>query len=633
MFIREIKKKFNNKSGQYEYIQHRLVESIRTENGPRQITILNLGTLTIPKEQFKTLANLIEAYLTNMMTVESLYNNVTEELLVLAKHYADIIIQKKLQQEKIVLDVAKQAEPKKPTPDYETIDTNSITTSCSRTIGAEHIALTHLKQLGFFKILEELSFTEKQRNYAAAQVCARMVHPSSERETSRWLRHNSALGELLDTDFSRISDQTLHRISDKLLLHKEVIEKRLCGNTNELFSLDNKLILYDLTNTYFESSKRHSSIAAFGKSKEKRNDCPLITLALVVDGMGFPKRSRIIEGNVSEPETLWKILDELDVSDDSYPKTVVIDAGIATEENLAKLRADKRFEYVAISRKKKLKQDIFSQVQSQSLEINHGKELMVKTARYGEETFLLCKSPDRILKDEAIHSRRRKGFEKGLTQLNEGLKKPRTKKDISSLHERIGRLKERYKMSHLYTIHVKEENGKAFSITWKYNPEKSKEFGEYMIRTSRNELEDTDISLIHRSLTMIESAFRWLKSDLGLRPNFHIKDTRMSTHAIISVLAYFVLAPILNKLQWGGKFVSSCGKKEDHSPWNEVYGWQGVIRTISSQTRVTTSFNCKGGGRIDARTTVEPTDEQLDIYKRLNVNPRPLKRIIVKHGK
>jgi transposase len=319
---------------------------------------------------------------------------------------------------------------------------------------------------------------------------------NSPRETSRWLRENSALGELLDTDFSRISDQTLHRISDQVLLHKEVIEKRLCSNTNELFSLDNKLILYDLTNTYFESSKRHSSIASFSKSKEKRNDCPLITLALVVDGMGFPKRSRIFEGNVSEPGTLWDILNELDISDDCFPKTVVIDAGIATEENLSKLRADKRFEYVAISRKKKLKQDIFSQVTSKSLPINHGKELLVKTARYGEETFLLCKSPDRSLKDEAIHSRRRKGFEKGLGQLHEGLQKPRTKKDISSIRERIGRLKERFKMSYLYTIHVKENNGKAVEITWKYNPDKSKEYGEYMIRTSRNELEDTDISLI-----------------------------------------------------------------------------------------------------------------------------------------
>jgi hypothetical protein len=130
---------------------------------------------------------------------------------------------------------------------------------------------------------------------------------------------------------------------------------------------------------------------------------------------------------------------------------------------------------------------------------------------------------------------------------------------------------------------------------------------------------------------MIESAFEWLKSDLGLRPNFHQKDDRMGSHASISVLAYFVLAPILNKLEWGGKFVSSCGKKDDHDPWDKPFGWKGLVRTMSSQTRVTTSFKCKDGSRMDARTTVEPTAEQMDIYQRLKVNPRPLKRIINKH--
>ena len=459
MFIREIKKKLQSNSTQYEYIQHRLVESIRTENGPRQKIVLNLGTLTIPKEQFKTLANLIEAILTNSI-IESLIDTVSEELLALARHYADIIIQKKLQRGKKFVVEERQPGSDTLTPDYETIDTNSITTSHSRTVGAEHIALTFLRQLGFFKILHELSFTDKQQDYAAAQICARLVHPASERETARWLRQNSALGELLGTDFSRISDQTLHRISDLLSTHKDSIEKRLCHNSSELFSLDDKLILYDLTNTYFESSKRYSSIAKFGRSKEKRSDCPLITLALVVDGMGFPKRSQILEGNVSESGTLWNILNELDVSDTCYPKTVVIDAGIATEENLAKLRADKRFEYVAISRKKKLKQDIFLQAKSQPLKLSHGKELLVKTVRHGEETFLLCKSPERTLKDEAIHSRRRQRFEKGLIQLNNGLIKPRTKKDSSSIHERIGRLKERYKIGYLYTINVKETHGK-----------------------------------------------------------------------------------------------------------------------------------------------------------------------------
>jgi transposase len=633
MFIREIKKRLNNNGTSYEYIQHRLVESVRTEHGPRQQTILNLGTLTIPGEQLKTLANLIEENLLNC-NQSTLFGDATDELIGLARHFADVILQKR------IIDSSnnnksgdiENVPPHKTEPSYETIDTNSIVTSNSRTIGTEHIALTQLKELGLFAILEQCSFTDKEQKYAAAQICARMVHPASERETARWLRDDSALAELLDVDFSHLSDQMLHRITDKLSEHKDYIEKSLSKSTTDLFNLDNKLILYDLTNTYFESPKVHSSIAKYGKSKEKRKDCPLITLALVVDGMGFPKRSRILAGNIAEAETLLEILDELDIADnsDDYPRTIVMDAGIATEDNLRKLREDKRFEYVAISRKKNFGEVLFTGTTEQKIQMSHEKELTIETVKYGEETLLRCKSPDRSLKDEAIHVQRKERFEKGLIVLNDGLKKPRGRKKIASIHEKIGRLKERYSIGHLYTIDVHEENGYGTEIVWKYNTEKEKRFGEYIIRTSRSDLDGADISGIHRTLTMIEAAFEWLKSDLGLRPNFHQKDSRMSAHAIISVMAYFVLAPILNKMEWGGKNVSYSRKKKEYADWNIPFGWKGLVRTMSSQTRVTTSFECKDATRIDARTTVEPTAQQLGIYSRLQMSPRPLKRIITR---
>ena len=631
MFIREIKKRFKKPDGHYEYVQHRLVESIRTDQGPRQQTVLNLGTLLISPDHFKTLANLIEQNLLNC-TQSTMFDNAPEEIVVLARHFADLISQKRLRIVSKKNVIQPQPHTDKPDPVYETIDTNSIMTSNSRTVGIEHIALTQFKELGFFSILEQCSFSEKEQSYVAAQICARMAHPASERETARWLRNDSALAELLDKDFTHLSDQTLHRVSDKLLENKDFIEKSLAQNTDELFSLDNKLILYDLTNTYFESPKRSSSIAKYGRSKEKRADCPLITLALVVDGKGFPKRSRILEGNVSEPQTLWDILEKLQIADssDNLPRTVVIDAGIATEENLKKLRDDKRFEYVAVSRIKNFQENIFADTPVQTLQISHDKELSVTAAKHGDETFLLCKSSDRTLKDKAIHTRRKDSFEQALATLNEGLNKTGTRKKQTWIYEKIGRLKEKYTIGHLYTVEVKEVNGNVSEIIWSYNADKEKNFGEYIIRTSRNDLVDTEISSIHRTLTMIESSFEWLKSDLGLRPNFHQKDSRMSTHAVISVFAYFVLAPILNRLEMGGKFVSYCGKDDDHNPWKIPYGWKGLVRTMSSQTRVTTSFKCKDGSKMDVRTTVEPTSEQQSVYKRLNINPRPLKRVINK---
>ena len=572
-------------------------------NKPFSISVL----LSIPSDQFKTLANLIEQNLVHCSQTV-LFCDAPEEIAALARHFADVIVKKRLQKQSSKLPDTQpvSADPDKTEPVYETIDTNSIITTDSRTIGAEHIALTHLKELGFFNIPESCSFSEREQNQAAAQICARMVHPASERETARWLRNDSCMAELLGDDFSRISDQSLHRISDKLFEHKDFIEKSLSKNTDDIFALDNKLILYDLTNTYFESLKRDSRIAKYGRSKEKRTDCPLITLALVVDEKGFPKRSTILEGNVSEPDTLWEILEKLEVTDrgSDHPRTVVIDAGIATDENLARLRADKRFEYVAVSRQRKTDRQIFTSSTNLQLPISHDNTLTIESAVSGDETFLLCRSPERELKEHAMHALRKERFENALSLLNEGLKKPRTTKKQGSIHERIGRLKERCKIGHMYTIDVNtDDNGNATNIAWAYNADKQNQFGEYIIRTSRNDLPAEEISLIHRTLTMIESAFAWLKSDLGLRPNFHQKDSRMSTHAVISVLAYFVLAPILHKIEWGGTFVFCADKLDTHRPWDLPWGWKGIIRTMLSQTRVTTSFKCKDGTRMDARTT------------------------------
>ena len=632
MYIREIKKRIEKNGKTYEYVQHRLVESIRIGNRPRQHTILNLGVLSIPKQQHKTLANLIEAYLTGS-SPQSLFANPDEELLGLAKHFADLIVQKRLRSARRLLDEGMPSVAEETKPDYRMVDVNSTTTSNSRTIGSESIALSQLEEMDFFSILQECSFTDRQQKQAAAQICARMVHPASERETARWLRDDSALGELLGIDLSSVSDQMMHRITDKLLAHKDHLENRLAQTAADLFSLDNKLILYDLTNTYFESPKRGSAIAKYGKSKEKRNDCPQITLALIVDAMGFPKRSCILQGGVGEPGTLWDMLKGLDMDESEEPRTVVIDAGIATEDNVAKLKADPRFEYVAISRKRKFDPELDFDPTPRTLQMNRGKQLEVTTARQGDEVFLLCKSPDRAKKDEAIHARRRQRFEQALSDLAAGLHKPAARNRCTVIYERIGRLKEPHKVGQFYDIDIKENQGRVVEIRWRYKPDAAEEPGEYLIRTSRTDLPDSEISRIHRTLTMIESAFRWLKSDLGLRPNFHQLDRRGEGHAIVSVLAYFMLAPILNRLEWGGEFVSSCGQNETHEPWDKPYGWKGLVRTMSSQTRVTTSFNCKAGGRMDIRTTVEPTDEQLDICRRLQVNPRPLKKCIVKHGK
>jgi transposase len=657
MYIRQVKKKFSDSDK--EYIQHRLVESIRTPNGPRQRVLLNLGTLAIPADKFKDLANAIEARLGGQ---PALLGN-DPEIDGLARHFCDIIIARRLAEAKSVSD---ESPADFDAPQFETVDVNSATTSNARAIGAEQIALAQMEELSFFNILHDLGFDDGQQKRAAAQLIARMVHPASERETARFLRENSAVGELLDDDFSKISDNSLHRTADLLLKNKTALEDALAAKSRDLFSLDETLILYDLTNTFFESGKTNSDIARYGKSKEKRADCPLVSLALVIDGRGFPKRSRIYKGNVAEAETLKTILDELpDAPGESGRRpTVVIDAGIATEENLKLIREKKKCHYVAVSRKRNHCGINFDGKLWSALDLARGRTLEVKSARVGEEIFLLCKSEERAARDEAILKGRCERFEADLAKLKAGLSKPRTVKKYDAIMERIGRIKERNKVGWLYNVSVTNKEGRAVELTFTKKEAKVDEFGEYVIRTDRTELADGEISMIHRALTMVEGSFRWLKQDFGMRPNFHQLDARMEGHIFITVLAYFVVAPLLSKLGWGGDFIRYCGdekradrartpekpnpkqqgnatgfsmganENDEESPTGAKLptGWRSVVNAMSTMVRVTTSFTCKDGRRMHVRTTCDPNPTQLAILRKLGLHGRPLKRVIYKEA-
>jgi hypothetical protein len=624
MFIREIKKRIKKNGKYYEYVQHRLIQSVRTPNGPRQKIVLNLGTLDIAPEDYKTLADLIEAMATSVSQMPLLPSD--SKLETIARHFAEVLIRKRLQEGQTQQEESRIEEESQ----FVEVDINNIISTNGRKIGCEHIAIKYLQDLAFFEVLDECGFSDEQKKFAAAQVCSRLIHPDSERESARWLRETSGLDELLDTDFSKISDNTLHRSADQLLEAKDVLEEQLSQTTSDLFSLNNKVILYDLTNTYFESPKVGSEMAKYGKSKERRNDCPLLTLALVVDEHGFPKCSQILKGGTSEPHTLWKILEQLDEQPTgSKPRTVIIDAGIATSENLEKMRGDKRFEYVAVNREKLDNKELFGNAESRTLALSKNKSLEVKIARHGKETFLLCKSKDREAKEKAIFERRQTKFERELNLISEGLTKPRTVKDYQKVVERIGRIKERYKIGHLYDVNVVRSRKQATAVTWRFHPEKKKkEPGQYVLRTSRQDLSDEQISSLHRTLTMIESSFRWLKSDLGMRPNYHQYDHRMEAHIFVSVLAYYVLAPILNRLHWGGKMINSTKKKTPKTEWNIPYGWKSVVKALDTHVRVTTTYRCKDQKTMDIRTTLEPTAKQFEIYRRLKVNPRPLKNKI-----
>ena len=161
-----------------------------------------------------------------------------------------------------------------------------------------------MEQVGLGELLEGLGFNGRQRAVAMALIIGRMAQPGSERATWRWLCQRSGLGELLEVDFESLSLMRLYRVSDVLMAHREAIENHLFERVTELFSLKHTVTLYDLTNTFFEGEAHGQPKARRGHSKEKRSDCPLLTLGLVLDGSGFVRRSEVFAGNADEDKTL-----------------------------------------------------------------------------------------------------------------------------------------------------------------------------------------------------------------------------------------------------------------------------------------------------------------------------------------
>jgi transposase len=612
MFIRQTRKTTNGKS----YLQHQLMESVRTPAGPRQRLLLNLGQqFDLPKDNWKELADAIEAQLHNQPTLFSC----TPEITRLARHYSSVIIQQRLAQEEAQQKEQPGRADSEAGTQHELVDVQSLETSEVKTIGAEQIVAAQMEQYGLDGMLKSLEFSAAEIQYAKMLLASRLCHPGSERETVRWIEENSGIKELLGTDVA-VYDNALHRTAVLLWEKHEELEQQLAQEARRIFSLKETLILYDLTNTYFEGSLKGSSKAKHGKSKDKRNDRVLIALALTLDEQGFPKRSKIYEGNVVEPDTLEEILSDLSKQETEgfqAQKTVVIDAGIATQENLELLQS-KGFKYVAVSRQREYEEGFWDQSEEKELTLADGRTgLRVKAARTEKEIFVLCQSEAKRAKEQAILDRRLAKFEEGLQELQQGLAKKRTLKSYDKIMERIGRLKERYGVGNLYTLDIKQENSIVQEISFSRNAQataKLEHVGQYVLRSNRLDLSDAQISELHRSLTRVEDSFRSMKSHLGLRPNFHKREDTSIAHIFITVIAYHLLAAILKKLQDAG--IS--------------HNWSTIRNMLATHVRVTTTFNMEGGDTLHIRNSTVPTSQQQNIYSKLQMSGRPLKKLITK---
>lgn len=599
MFIR--KTTHTDKKNKKEYHTFKLIESVRTERGPRQRILLNLGTgFSLPEQRWKELANRIEEIVTGQ---DALFAY-PEDIETLAVRYARKVVayQGELGGEK----------KKSSDPDYHRVDIDTIDNERARSVGAEHVVYETIKTLGLPDLLMTLGLNKPALDATIGVIAARLIAPSSERATHLWLQDMTALDELLDADFADLSQDRVYKTSDLLLRHKKQIEDHLRSRECSLFKLEEKIILYDLTNTFFEGSGRYNSKAHFGRSKEKRSDCPLVTLGLVLDADGFPKRTEVFEGNVSEPGTLAGMITTLAFADMQTRPLIVMDAGIATQSNILWLKGN-GYDYIVVSRKK----TIDLPPETEMITVREDNRRLIRAALVkgpnDDEVTLHCHSTDKEVKERGIINRSESRFEGELNKVKDALSKKYGTKGYDKVIEKIGRLKERYKrVARHYEITVtKDENtNRATAITWE-RKEQEKAPGVYCLRSNRVDFKEQELFNIFTMLTDIEDAFRSMKSELGLRPVYHQNENRSDGHLFITVLAYHVLHTIRVRLR-------SQGINDS---------WTTIRTGLSNHVRITTTMKRDDGKIIHIRKSGRLEIFHKRIYDALCLPQRPGKTV------
>ncbi len=603
MFIR-LTKTNSSASGQ-EYFTYRLVESKRVGKKVFQRTILNLGrNFDIPRDAWPELCCRVEQILNGESPLLPLEKSIEKK----AQHiYSQIIA---LRARKSPSHDTTQ------TSDFQQLDINSLEVIKPRSVGAEHASLEALKELGLPEIFDHAGFNGRQKSAALGNIIGRMCEPRSELATHYWLQNKSALGELLEFDFQTLPLMQLYRASDLLLKHKPLIEERLFENARSLFGFTPTITLYDLTNTFFEGQAAANPKAKRGHSKEKRSDCPLVTLGLALDGSGFIRHSKIFDGNVTEGRTLETMLAELGAPEGAF---VIMDAGIASNENIDWLSAN-NYKYLVVSRERKRE---FDREKASTIQSAGGHEIQLQRESGDNEgeIKLRCHSEQRAEKDTAINESFRKKFEAELEKLAAGLSKPRCTKKRDKINQRIGRLKQRYpRVGQHYRIELNLDEKKDIvtGIEWHFEPVENSKLshpGVYTLRSNQTDWDDEKLWRTYTMLTDLEAVFRSLKSELGMRPVYHHKEDRCDGHLFITVLAYQAVQVIRRKLKERGV--------------NE--SWRTLRDILEVQRRVTVTFKQKNGQTMHVRKSTSVEEDQKNIYEvlGLEMNPGGIKKMIV----
>jgi transposase len=598
MFIRKSTKKSKGKA----YDSYVLVESVRTAKGPRQKTVCTLGDLKPrPRSEWLKLAHKIESSLAGqpdlLETQEPEISGIVEKI--------------KQRQHKEEADREERTEKDE---QWITVDVDGVETKHQREAGSVHVGYQYWKKLGLDEILSQMGLSKRSCELSCVMTMNRVVWPKSELAMPDWIR-STALSDIMGVGFEQLKEDSLYRNLDILHSKREVFESALVERERTLFNLDHTVFLYDITSTYFEGQSLKNPKAKRGYSRDKRPDCKQVLVGLVINREGFPIAHEVFEGNRQDRATVEEMLELLDKRVGlKKGQSVVVDRGMAFEENLAQIQR-RNLHYLVASRQSERVDWLEEFEQAEGFEevirrasprnpFQKKPVVRVKMKQNAQGSVVLCISSGRKGKDRAIRRKQEKKLVSDLEKLKKRIKNRRLVK-TEKIAEAIGRLKERYpRVARYYWMEYDAEAGK---LSYEIDEEKmttAEELdGTYLLKTDRKDLCAEEIWSIYSLLTRAEDAFRSMKSPLMERPIFHQLQSRVETHIFLCVLAYHILAAIEKTLLDKGVHTS----------------WATVREKLKTHTVNTIVLPTDNGSILEIRKASIPEPEQNLLYDLLDV--------------
>jgi len=564
MYLRKCRKVVNGVT--YSYWQ--LVESYRSERGPRQRVVANLGDMGHPARLGTAIA---------------------------ARGSQDV------QQPGLTGDRVE--------PEWVEVDVSRVRVEQVRDYGAYWLGLELLGKLGLVEFLGTVMPLGREdvpwSLMATVLVLMRLVQPCSELEIAEGWFERSALGQLLGIPANKVNDDRLYRALDQVLPHKATLEKYLTNRLGQLFQLEYDLLLYDITSTYFEGQCAANQQARFGYSRDKRPDCKQVLIALVVSREGMPLGYEQLAGNRADVTTVEEMVEKIEKQYGKAGRIWVMDRGMVSEKNLDFLRKEGR-RYIVGSHRGQLRQfreELASEEGWEEIAIGLRAKLVTPTG--SEECFVLCRSDARGVKEKAMLARFEQRIEAGLQALTEACGKRRLGQ--GQVERRIGALLGRNSRARgLFKVQVGTREDGGATVEWQRRDEQSKwvqlQEGCYLLRT--NVVGNApELWRNYIQLTEVEAAFRIQKSDLRIRPIWHQKEERVAAHILVCFLAYVVWKTL-------GQMCVAAGLGNDP---------RKIIDELSGIKMVDVVLPIRSGVELRRRYISTPTASQAVLLDRLRL--------------